>query len=97
MWSPGGASVWQADFHVGLLQSCGSDLPFSLRALSIYQEDGKESGETQLGDFYGPDLAGGHITSVHSLSSEVYSAAREAGKKGLLVAPKEEATLNLQD
>lgn len=50
-----------------------------------------------MGDFYGPDLAEGHITSVHSLSSEVYSAAREAGKKGLLVAPKEEATLNLQD
>ena len=97
MWSPGGASVWQADFHVGLLQSCGSDLPFSLRALSIYQEDGKESGETQVGDFYGPELAQGHITSAHSLSSVVYSAAREAGKEGLLVAPKEEAILKLQD
>ena len=34
-----------------------------------------------MGDFCGPDLAGGHITSVHSLSSVVYSAAREAGKR----------------
>ena len=50
-----------------------------------------------MGDFYGPELAQGHITSAHSLSSVVYSAAREAGKEGLLVAPKEEAILKLQD
>ena len=49
-----------------------------------------------MGDFYGPDLAGGHITSVHSLSSVVYSAAREAGKR-VTGGSKEEATLKLQD
>lgn len=38
----------------------------------------------------------GDTTSVHSLSSEVYSAARRLGR-GSTGGSKEEATLNLQD